>query len=104
LTPDELIDIGVGAQDDANQPISLQRPTVRLRRITFSNPPVDLIVPEAVSRLHDVVKELSEDAQVQVVFFASSVSGYLFNRFNPAEAGGFPILPCRLPVPAIAHS
>jgi len=65
---------------------------------------VNLIVPEAVSRLHDVGKELREGAQVQVVIFTSSVSGYFFNRFNPAEAGRFPILPCRLPVAAIAHS
>lgn len=73
--------------------ISLERPTPRMCKITFSNPPVNLIVPETVSRLHEVVKELSEDAQVQVVIFTSSVSDYFFNHFNLAEASKFPMLP-----------
>ena len=73
--------------------ISLERPTPKICKITFSNPPVNLIVPETVSRLHEVVKELSEDAQVQVVIFTSSVSDYFFNHFNLAEASKFPMLP-----------
>lgn len=78
--------------------ISLERPTPRICKITFSNPPVNLIVPETVSRLHEVVKELSEDAQVQVVIFTSSVSDYFFNHFNLAEASKFPMLPGAMPV------
>lgn len=73
--------------------ISLERLTPKMSKITFSNPPVNLIVPETVSRLHEVVKELSKDAQVQVVIFTSSVSGYFFNHFNLAEASKFPMLP-----------
>jgi enoyl-CoA hydratase/carnithine racemase len=73
--------------------ISLERQTPRICKITFANPPVNLIVPETVSRLHEVVKELSEDAQVQVVIFTSSVSDYFFNHFNLAEASKFPMLP-----------
>ncbi len=73
--------------------ISLERPTPKICKIVFANPPVNLIVPEAVSRLHEVVKELSEDAQVQVVIFTSSVSDYFFNHFNLAEASKFPVLP-----------
>jgi enoyl-CoA hydratase/carnithine racemase len=73
--------------------ISLDRPTPRICKIKFSNPPVNLIVPETVSRLHEVVKELSEDAQVQVVIFTSGISDYFFNHFNLAEASKFPMLP-----------
>jgi len=73
--------------------ISLERPTPGICKITFANPPVNLIVPETVSRLHEVVKELSEDAQVKVVIFTSSVSDYFFNHFNLAEASKFPMLP-----------
>jgi enoyl-CoA hydratase/carnithine racemase len=73
--------------------ISLELPTPKICKVIFSNPPVNLIVPETVSRLHEVVKELSEDAQVQVVIFTSSVSDYFFNHFNLAEAGKFPLLP-----------
>jgi enoyl-CoA hydratase/carnithine racemase len=78
--------------------ISLERPTPRICKITFSNPPVNLIIPETVSRLHEVVKELSEDAQVHVVIFTSSVSDYFFNHFNLAEASKFPMLPGAMPV------
>lgn len=73
--------------------ISLERPTPKICKITFSNPPVNLIVPETVSRLHEVVKELSEDAQVQVVIFTSSISDYFFNHFDLGQASKFPMLP-----------
>jgi enoyl-CoA hydratase/carnithine racemase len=73
--------------------IRLERPTPRIGKITFSNPPVNLIVPETVSRLHEVVKELSEDEHIQVVIFTSSVSDYFFNHFSLAEASAFPMLP-----------
>jgi hypothetical protein len=32
--------------------------------VTLSNPPANLFVPETVSRLHDIVVELSEDHHV----------------------------------------
>jgi hypothetical protein len=38
--------------------VTLERPTPKICKITFANPPVNLIVPETVSRLHTVVKEL----------------------------------------------
>src|SRR5215207_7474735 len=52
--------------------ISLERPTPKIRKVIFSNPPANLIVPETVSRLHEVVVEMSEDPDVQVVIFTSS--------------------------------
>ena len=72
--------------------ISLERLTPNICKITFANPPVNLMVPETVSRLHEVVKELSEDAQVKVVIFTSNVSSYFFNHFDLGEAGNFAIL------------
>ncbi len=73
--------------------VSVERPTPKICKIKFANPPVNLIVPETVSRLHEVVKELSEDEPVQVVIFTSSVSDYFFNHFDLTEASKFPILP-----------
>ncbi|WP_154905231.1 MULTISPECIES: enoyl-CoA hydratase/isomerase family protein [Pseudomonas] len=73
--------------------ISIARLTPKVCKIKFSNPPTNLIVPETVTRLHEVVKELSEDENVQVVIFSSSVSGYFFNHFDLDEAGKFPMLP-----------
>lgn len=69
--------------------ISVERLTPRIRQITFSNPPVNLIVGETVSRLVEVVTELSEDPQVHVVVFTSSTPGYFFNHFDLDRVADF---------------
>lgn len=69
--------------------ISVERLTPGIRRITFSNPPVNLIVGETVSRLVEVVTELSEDPQVHVAVFTSSTPGYFFNHFDLDRAADF---------------
>lgn len=73
--------------------INIERLTPKVCKIKFSNPPVNLIVPETVSRLHDVVTEMSEDAQVRVVIFTRGITDYFFNHFDRGEAGRFPMLP-----------
>ena len=69
--------------------ISSERVTPRIRKITFSNPPTNLIVPETVFRLHELVKEMSEDAEVQVVIFTSNTPDFFFNHFDLAQAAEF---------------
>jgi enoyl-CoA hydratase/carnithine racemase len=69
--------------------ISVERLTPGIRKITFSNPPVNLIVGETVARLVEVVTELSEDPQVQVVVFTSSTPGYFFNHFDLDRVADF---------------
>ncbi len=66
--------------------ISVERLTPNICKITFANPPVNLIVPETISRLHEVVKDLSDDAQVKVVIFTSSLPGYFFNHYDSNQA------------------
>ncbi|WP_405560054.1 enoyl-CoA hydratase/isomerase family protein [Streptomyces canus] len=69
--------------------ISVEPLTPGIRKITFSNPPVNLIVGETVSRLLEVVTELSEDPQVHVVVFTSSTPGYFFNHFDLGQPADF---------------
>ena len=69
--------------------INVERITPRICKIVFVNPPVNLIVPETVTRLYEVVKELSEDDQVHVVVFTSSVTDYFYNHFDLTHAAGF---------------
>jgi enoyl-CoA hydratase/carnithine racemase len=69
--------------------ISVERLTPEIRKITFANPPVNLMVPETVSRLRDLVVEMSEEPQVQVVIFTSSTPDYFFNHFDLTQASGF---------------
>jgi enoyl-CoA hydratase/carnithine racemase len=73
--------------------ITVERITPKIIKIKFANPPVNLIIPETVTRLHEVVKELSEDEKVQVVIFTSSIPDYFFNHFDLTEASKFPMLP-----------
>ncbi|WP_406335777.1 enoyl-CoA hydratase/isomerase family protein [Streptomyces sp. NBC_00203] len=67
--------------------ISVESPTPRIRKITFSNPPVNLLVPETFARLRDVITEMSEDPEVRVAIFTSSTPGYFINHFDIASAG-----------------
>ncbi|MDT0566278.1 enoyl-CoA hydratase/isomerase family protein [Streptomyces sp. DSM 3412] len=69
--------------------ISVERSAPGIRKITFSNPPVNLIVGETVSRLVEVVTELSEDPQVHVAVFTSSTPGYFFNHFDLDRVADF---------------
>jgi hypothetical protein len=69
--------------------ISMERLTDQIHKITFSNPPTNLIVQETVSGLHDAVKEMSEDTRVKVAIFASSTPDYFFNYFDLSQASDF---------------
>jgi enoyl-CoA hydratase/carnithine racemase len=73
--------------------VGLERPSPHIAKVTFSNPPVNLIVPETVSRLHDIVVELSKDPDIKVVLFTSSLAEFFFNHFDLAHAADFPVLP-----------
>jgi enoyl-CoA hydratase/carnithine racemase len=70
--------------------ISLERPTSRIATITFSNPPANLIVPETVVRLHEIVVDLSEDPDIQVLVFKSGLPDFFFNHFDLTAAAAFP--------------
>ncbi|MEU0076005.1 enoyl-CoA hydratase/isomerase family protein [Streptomyces sp. NPDC006332] len=61
----------------------------KIRKVTFSNPPVNVVGADTVTQLVDVVDELSRDEQVQVVIFDSATPGYFFNH---ADLGQVPEL------------
>ena len=73
--------------------VGLERLSPHIAKVTFSNPPANLIVPETVSRLHDRVVELSQDPDIKVVLFTSSLADFFFNHFDLAHARDFPVLP-----------
>ena len=71
--------------------IRLERTTPRTARITFANPPMNLVVSETVVALHKIVRELDNDPDIQVVVFASEIPDFFFNHFDGAEAGNLPV-------------
>lgn len=75
------------------QGVTVEVVSPRIRRVVFANPPANLIGPETVARLHQVVRALEDDPSVQVVVFASSTPDFFFNHFDLAQAARFPSLP-----------
>jgi enoyl-CoA hydratase/carnithine racemase len=76
--------------------VGLERLSPHIAKVTFSNPPANLIVPETVLRLHDMVVELSQDPDIKVVLFTSSLASlaeFFFNHFDLNHATDFPVPP-----------
>src|SRR5690242_2867768 len=71
--------------------IRLERPTPKIATITFSNPPVNLVTGQTVTRLHQLVAELGGDPGIQVVVFKSGVPGFFLNHFDLAAIADFPV-------------
>jgi enoyl-CoA hydratase/carnithine racemase len=60
--------------------VRLTRVTPAHRRVVLDNPPLNLMGPEFVSQIRDVVTELENDDQVKVVVFESAVDGFFLNH------------------------
>lgn len=69
--------------------IRVDRLSAAVARVTFSNAPFNLIVPETLSSLNEAIKELGKDESVKVVVFASDVKGYFINHFDLNEFPNF---------------
>jgi enoyl-CoA hydratase/carnithine racemase len=59
---------------------SIETVAPKIRNVTFSNPPVNLVGADTVAQLLEVLDKLSRDEQVQAVIFTSSTPGYFFNH------------------------
>lgn len=70
--------------------IRYERTSPRVAKITFANPPVNLIVGETVLRLTEIVQELAADPDIQVVVFDSATPDFFYNHFDLAAATDFP--------------
>ncbi|MCX5265738.1 enoyl-CoA hydratase/isomerase family protein [Streptomyces sp. NBC_00199] len=68
---------------------SIETLAPKIRKVTFSNPPVNVVGADTVAQLVGVVDELSRDEQVQVVVFDSGTPGYFYNH---ADLGQVPEL------------
>lgn len=59
---------------------TVQSVTPQIRRVTFSNPPVNLVGADAAIELSGVIDQLSSDDSVHVVIFDSGTVGYFYNH------------------------
>jgi Enoyl-CoA hydratase/isomerase len=68
-----------------DNPITVETISPRIRTVTFANPPVNVVDPDTVGRLLDVVDELSNDEEVQVAIFTSGTPGLFYNHADLAQ-------------------
>ena len=61
-------------------PIRLNRLSPAYWRVIFDNPPLNLMGPEFVLQLRDIVTALESDEQVKVVIFESAVEQFFLNH------------------------
>lgn len=79
--------------------VQLHKRTPQRWEVTIANPPFNLVVPEIVSALHAVVKDMDRDPEVKVIVFRSDLEGYFINHFDLSKAQDFPIEQTQPPVP-----
>src|SRR3954464_15276240 len=108
----------VNASEKSRQ-IRVSRRSPAYWRVTFDNPPINVMGPEMVRQSQDVIRALETDEQVRVVVFDSAVDDYFLNHSDflakledlttlPAGPTGLPPWPdflvrlTRLPVVSIA--
>src|SRR5437762_13395223 len=60
--------------------VRLDRITPSYGRVVLDNPPLNLMGPEFVSQIREVVTELENDDGVKVVVFKSAVDGFFLNH------------------------
>src|SRR5258708_12471824 len=61
----------------ASTGFSLDRSTPSLWRVTFDNPPINLIDPAMIVALHDLLSAIEQDNRLPVVLFARA-DAYFF--------------------------
>jgi enoyl-CoA hydratase/carnithine racemase len=76
---------------DSPSTIRLERPTPQVAKIIFANPPVNLVIPETVVRLHEIVCDLDKDPEIQVIVFSSDTPDFFINHFDGAAANNLPV-------------
>jgi enoyl-CoA hydratase/carnithine racemase len=62
-------------------------------RITFGNPPINLVNPETVLELQSIVNKLEADPEVQVAVFDSAHPDFFFARYDLRRAAETPVAP-----------
>ncbi|WP_244503883.1 enoyl-CoA hydratase/isomerase family protein [Variovorax sp. CF079] len=95
-TPRSSADLATGTQSPL---VKLHKRTPQLWQVTIANPPFNLVVPEMVSALHAVVKDMDRDPEVKVIVFRSDIDGYFINHFDLSKAQDFPIESTQPPLP-----
>jgi enoyl-CoA hydratase/carnithine racemase len=75
---------------DAHSQFKTDRTCPGLWTVTFSNPPINMFVPETIIELRALLTELEMDASAKVVLFQSANPEFFVAHFDVAKAAGQP--------------
>jgi enoyl-CoA hydratase/carnithine racemase len=64
---------------------TVTRETARLWRVTFDNPPINLVTPEMIAEFPRLVDEIEADNEVRVVLFESASPDYFLNHYDTSR-------------------
>ena len=74
--------------------VRLNRVTSSYSRVVLDNPPLNLMGPEFVLQIREIITALENDDQVKVVVFESAVDGFFLNHsdflVNPEDLTSIP--------------
>ena len=89
------------AATDAASKILLTRRSPAYWRVTFNNPPLNIVGPDEVRRLDEILGQIEADPHVKVVVFDSALPDYFMAHYDllqPLEAStGMPPGPTGMP-------
>ena len=71
---------GSSERDDQDGAIRLAEPTPAYWRVTFDNPPLNVMGPQFVREFTKIVDAVEADDEVRVVVFDSAVDGFFLNH------------------------
>ena len=60
--------------------IKVTRPSAAYWRITFDNPPLNVMGPQFVREFRDIITDIEADQEVRVLVFESAVEGFFLNH------------------------
>ena len=78
---------------------SLERSTPSLWRVTFDNPPINLIDPVMIVALDDLLTEIEQDNRVAVVVFDSADPDFFLAHYTTLRPISRPWTHCRRHAP-----
>src|SRR5277367_1559998 len=62
-------------------------------RVTFDNPPINLVTPDTINELQRFVESMEGDAQLKVVVFDSANPDFFLARYDLSRAAELPVTP-----------
>jgi enoyl-CoA hydratase/carnithine racemase len=78
---------------------TVSRPRPEITRVTFDNPPANLVDPAMIRELHALVGDLEADPELRAVVFGSAIQGRFLGPYDMSQAAQTPNEPGRTGLP-----